>query len=57
MLMCDATGLSQHHVCRITGLFLSTCCYEAQHPADDAHLSARITELALEHMRFGYGRI
>ncbi len=36
---------------------LSTCRYEAQHPAADAHLSGRITELALERRRFGYRRI
>ncbi len=33
------------------------CRYEAQRPAADAHLSGRITELALEHRRFGYHRI
>lgn len=55
--MCDATGLSQRCVCRLTGLSLSTCRYEAQHPATHAHLSGRITERALEHRRFGYRRI
>jgi putative transposase len=30
---------------------------EAQRPAADAHLSGRITELALERRRFGYRRI
>ena len=57
MLMCDATGLSQRRACRLTGLSLSTCRYEAHRPAADAHLSGRITELALEHRRFGYRRI
>lgn len=57
MLMCDATGLSQRRACRFTGLSLSTCRYEAHRPAADAHLSGRITELALEHRRFGYRRI
>ncbi|WP_132966389.1 MULTISPECIES: IS3 family transposase [Rahnella] len=57
MLICDATGLSQRRACRLTGLSLSTCRYEAQHPAADAHLSGRITELALERRRFGYRRI
>ncbi|WP_120279557.1 IS3 family transposase [Enterobacter bugandensis] len=57
VLMCDATGLSQRHACRLTGLSLSTCRYEAQRPAADAHLSGRITELALERRRFGYRRI
>jgi len=55
--MCDATGLSQRRACRLTGLSLSTCRYEAQRPAADAHLSGRITELALERRRFGYRRI
>lgn len=55
--MCDATGLSQRRACRLTGLSLSTCRYEAQRPATDAHLSGRITELALEHRRFGYCHI
>ncbi|GKP30646.1 transposase [Klebsiella pneumoniae] len=36
---------------------LSTCRYEAHRPAADAHLSGRITELALERRRFGYRRI
>lgn len=54
---CDATGLSQRRACRLTGLSLSTCRYEAQRPAADAHLSGRITELALERRRFGYRRI
>jgi putative transposase len=54
MLMCDATGLSQRRACRLTGLSLSTCRYEAHRPAADAHLSGRITELALERRRFGY---
>jgi hypothetical protein len=40
--MCDATGLSQRRACRLTGLSLSTCRYEAQRPASDAHLSGRI---------------
>jgi hypothetical protein len=31
--MCDATGLSQRRACRLTGLSLSTCRYEAQRPA------------------------
>lgn len=55
--MCDATGLSQRRTCSLTGLSLSTCRYEAQRPAADVHLSGRITELALEHRRFGYRRI
>lgn len=55
--MCNATGLSQRSACRLTGLSLSTCRYEAQRPAADAHLSGRITELALERRRFGYRRI
>ena len=55
--MCDATGLSQRRACRLTGLSLSTCRYEAHRPAADAHLSGRITELALERRRFGYRRI
>jgi putative transposase len=45
--MCDATGLSQRRACRLTGLSLSTCRYEAQRPAADVHLSGRITDLAL----------
>jgi len=57
MLMCDATGLSQRRACRLTGLSLSTCRYEAHRPAADAQLSGRITELALERRRFGYRRI
>ena len=57
MLMCDATGLSQRRACRLTGLSLSTCRYEAHRPAADAHLSGRITELVLESRRFGYRRI
>jgi len=55
--MCGATGLSQRRACRLTGLSLSTCRYEVQRPASDAHLSGRITELALERRRFGYRRI
>ena len=55
--MCDATGLSQRRACMLTGLSLSTCRYEAQRPAADAHLSGRVTELALERRRFGYRRI
>ncbi len=55
--MCDATGLSQRRACRLTGLSLSTCRYDAQRPAADAHLSGRITELAPERRRFGYRRI
>ncbi len=55
--MYDATGLSQRRACRLTGLSLPTCRYEAQRPVADAHLSGRITELALERRRFGYRRI
>lgn len=55
--MCDTTGLPQRRACRLTGLSLSTCRYEAQRPTSDAHLSGRITELALERKRFGYRRI
>lgn len=55
--MCEATGLSQRRVCRLAGLSLSTCRYAVQRPAADAQLSTRITELALEHHRFGYRRI
>ncbi|HFK3783459.1 TPA: IS3 family transposase [Klebsiella oxytoca] len=51
--MCDATGLSQRRAYQLTGLSLSTC----RRPAADAHLSGRITELALERSRFGYRRI
>lgn len=54
--MCDATGLSQRRACRLTGLFLSTGRYDVQRPAADAHLSGRITELALERKRFDYRR-
>ncbi|GME39896.1 hypothetical protein ACJ2_17760 [Pantoea sp. QMID2] len=57
VLMCDATGLSQRRACRLTGLSLSTCRYDAQRPAADAHLSESITEVALERRRFGYRRI
>lgn len=52
--MCDATGLSQRRACMLIGLSLSTCRYEAQRPAADAHLSGRITELALERRRSGH---
>ena len=55
--MCDTTGLSQRRACRLTDLSLSTCRYDAQRPAADAHLFGRITELALERRRFGYRRI
>jgi putative transposase len=55
--MCDATGLSQRRACRLTGLSLSTCRYDAQRPAADAHLSGCITDLELERRRFGYRRI
>jgi len=55
--MCDATALSQRRACRLTGLSLSICCYEAQRQAADAHLSGGITELALERRFFGYRRI
>lgn len=55
--MCDATGLSKRRSCWLTGLSLSTCRYDAQHPAADAHLSVCITELAFERRRFGYRRI
>lgn len=55
--MCDVTGLSQRRACRLTGWSLSTCRYDAQRPAADAHLSGRITELALERRCFGYRRI
>ena len=55
--MCDATGLSQRRACRLTGLSLSICRYDAQRPAADAHLSGRITELALERRHFSYHRI
>jgi len=55
--MCGATGLSQRRACRLTSLSLSTCRYEAQRLAANAHLSMRITELALERRRFGYRRI
>ncbi|GAA3898072.1 hypothetical protein GCM10022405_24220 [Gibbsiella dentisursi] len=57
MLMCDATGLSQRRACRLTGLSLSTCRYDAPRPSADAHLSGCITELELERRRFGYRRI
>ncbi|MDR6295884.1 putative transposase [Pantoea dispersa] len=52
--MCNATGLSQTRACMLTVLSLLTCRYEAQRPAAGAHLSSRITELALERRRFGY---
>lgn len=52
--LCDATDLSQRRACRLTGLTRSTCRYEAQRPPSDAHLSGRITELALERRHFGY---
>lgn len=55
--MYDAIGLSQRRARRLTGLSLSTCRYEAQRPAADAHLSGRISELALKRRRIGYRRI
>lgn len=57
IVMCKATSLSQRHACKLTSLSLSTCRYEALRPMADAHLSGRITELALERRRFGYRRI
>jgi hypothetical protein len=36
VLMYDVTGLSQRRASRLTGLSLSTCCYDAQRPATDA---------------------
>lgn len=55
--MCDATGLSQRHACRLTGLSLSAYRYDAQRLAVDAYLSGRITELALACRRSNYHRI
>lgn len=49
--------LPQRRGCRLTGLSRSTCRYEAQRRAADAHLSGRIKELALERRRCGYRRI
>lgn len=57
IVMCKATSLSQRHACKLTSLSLSTCRYEALRPMANAHLSGRITELALERGRFGYRRI
>ncbi len=57
ILMCDATDLSQRRASRHTDLTLSTCLYEAQRPPSDAHLSGRISELALERRHFGCRRI
>lgn len=53
-VMCKATGLPQRRACRLTGLFLTTCRYDAHRSATDAYLSERITELAIERRRFGY---
>lgn len=55
--MCDAVSLSQRRACKLTGLSLSTCHYDARRPSTDTHLSGRITELALERRHFGYRRI
>jgi len=55
--MFDTTGLLQRCACRLTGLSLSTCRYEAPCPAADAQLSLLITKLAVERRRFGYRRI
>lgn len=55
--MGGATGLLQPRACKLIGLYLSTCRYEAQRLAADGHLSGGITELALERRRFGYHRI
>ena len=57
VLMCDVIGLSQRRASRLTGLSLSSCRYDAQRLATDAHLSGCITELALERRRFGYRHI
>lgn len=42
---------------RAAGLSLYTSRYETQRPNADAHLSGRITELALKRRRFGYRRV
>lgn len=57
MLMCDETELSQLRACRLTGLSLSIWRYDAHRSVADAHLSGRITELAMERRRFSYRRI
>lgn len=54
-MLCDRSVATSSW--RITGLSLSTCRYDAQRPSADAHISVRITELALERRRFGYRRI
>jgi hypothetical protein len=43
VLICDPIGLSQRRACRLTGLSLSTCRYDAKRPAADVHLLERIT--------------
>lgn len=57
MLMVDATGQSQPGACRLKGLSLSICRYDAQRPTPDVHSSGSITEHAPERSRFGYRRI
>jgi putative transposase len=56
--MYEAPGLSPRRACSLTGFSLSTCRYEAQRPAVDAHVSERITELTLEcrHMAVAASR-
>jgi len=51
--MCITTALSQRRSCGLTGLSLSTCRYEAQRPAAEAHLSGHITALAPERIYQG----
>ena len=57
VLMCDATGLVATSCLQAYRFVPVACRYDTQRLSADAHLSGRITELVLEHRRFGYRRI
>ena len=49
--------MSERHACRLLGLGRSTHRYQARRNERDAALRARLRELAVKRMRFGYRRL
>jgi putative transposase len=50
-------SFSERRVCRLTGINRTFKRYQSNKPADDAAVTARLTELAGQHRRYGYKRL
>ena len=51
------SGMSERHACGLASMAVSSYRYSTRRPANDTGLREQLTQLAHQHLRYGYRRL